>query len=441
VTRETERLIKAGRAAGECFLKLETAARQAAMRAAGLVLAAMLNADESDRCGPTLPCRCGGLARYVARREKTFVTVLGLLTLLRAYYFCDACEEGFCPRDRDLGLEGDSLSPAVIRMVGLVGATTSFAEGRDLLAELAGVSLTTKQVERTAEALGAEVAHDERERVEPEMRRPVPSTLYLGIDGTGVPMRSSEVEGRRGKQPDGKAKTREGKLCSIWSAESRDQNGVPTRDPGSATYTAAIESAATKDTDDELSAFAQRVWREAERRRFTSAERQAVLGDGAAYNWKIADELFPKAIKILDRFHAKERLFKVGRALFGPDPKQYHFWVSARCEELDAGDIPTLLERLNVHIEKHPEVADAIHYFDNNRDKMRYAEFHAAGLSTSSGVLEAGCKTVIGARLKRAGMHWTVNGGNSIMALRSAYLSGRLESFYDRRSAPHRTAA
>ena len=109
--------------------------------------------------------------------------------------------------------------------------------------------------------------------------------MYLGLDGTGVPVRPAEVEGRRGKQPDGSAKTREAKLATVWTAEGRDNKGRPQRDPGSVSYNAAVESAASHDTDPLSSAFVQRVYREdreAIRRGFDTAARRVVIGDGAA---------------------------------------------------------------------------------------------------------------------------------------------------------------
>jgi len=161
-------------------------------------------------------CGCGQAARYAGRHDKTFESVLGALTLSRAYDHCAACETGFCPRDRALGLEGGSLSPGVLRMVGRVGAMVSFEEGHELLTELAGVDVPTKQVERAAEALGREVAEDEQHVVDPLLlEEPVASTLYLGMDGTGVPVRKQELVDRPGKQPDGSAKTREVKLCGL----------------------------------------------------------------------------------------------------------------------------------------------------------------------------------------------------------------------------------
>jgi len=278
------------------------AARREALRVAGLAVARRVNADESDHSGSSLPCpRCQGQARYAGRRQKVFTTVLGEMTLSRAYYYCDRCAAGFCPRDRALSVEQVSLSPHVLRMVGIVGARVSFQEGHQLLRELAGITVATKDVERHAECLGSQIVDDERHVREPDSGGALPPTLYMGLDGTGVPMRASELVGRSGKQPDGSSKSREVKLVTIWSAEGRDPEGIPVRDEGSVTYSAAIESAASRDTDKELSEFAQRVSREAARRRFEQAPRRVILGDGAPWIWNLATELFPRAIQIVDR--------------------------------------------------------------------------------------------------------------------------------------------
>src|SRR4249919_2335361 len=180
------------------------------------------------------------------------------------------------------------------------------------------VAVDAKQVERTAEALGKEIAEDERVHSEPPDFLALPRTLYLGMDGTGIPLRAEELVGRTGKQPDGSAKTGEVKLCTIWSAEALDEEGTPIRDEGSVTYSAALESACALDTAAARSPFAQRVWREATRRRFSQAPRTVVLGDGALWIWNIADDQFPEATQIVDRYHAKEYLSDLGKALYGP---------------------------------------------------------------------------------------------------------------------------
>ena len=382
---------------------------------------------------PTLLCACGQAGRYAGRRDKTFTTALGELTLSRAYYHCERCAGGFCPRDRALGMPEASLSPAATRMVGKSASMVSFAESSELLHELAGLAVDAKQVERTAEALGREIAADERAVVEPTA--PLAPTMYLGMDGTGVPMRGSELDGRQGKQPDGSAKTREVKLVTVWSAEGRDDKGTPVRDAGSVSYSAAIESAATRDTDKTLSDFAQRVDREARRRGFDQAQRRAVLGDGAPWIWNIADEQFPGAAQIVDLFHAKGHLWDVAKAIYGAGSDLGEQWAKQRRDELDEGKIDSVLTALRVHADANDEARKCLGYVTANRHRMRYPDFRAQGLCISTGVVEAGCKTVVGTRLKRAGMHWTVAGADAIVALRCCVLSGRFEDFWERRSA------
>jgi len=408
------------------------AARRQALHLAARALEQRLNADTSDHSGAELACRCGAQAQYRGRHRKTFESVLGPLHLERAYYHCAKCEGGFCPRDRLLQLGEFSLTPGVLRMVGGAAALVSFEESSALLHELAGVDVNAKQVERAAEALGAEIAAYERTCL--ERTGEIAPTLYLGLDGTGVPMRASELAGQKGKQPDGSAKTHEAKVIAIWSAESRDAEGRPVRDKGSVSYSSALESAAVLDTDWKRSDVAERVLREATRRGFTEAPRCATLGDGAPWIWNTSTELFPQAIQILDRFHAKEHLSNVGKIIYGADNPMGKKWIQRRYEQLDDGQIDPLLQALSRHAAQHDEARKCADYVRRNRQRMRYAEFHAQGLCTSTGVLEAGCKLVIGTRLKRGGMHWTEYGANAIIALRCCKLSARFEDFWEYRA-------
>ena len=332
---EVAALLGPRRADAQDFEALEQALRRRALGLAAQALAQYFNADDADHSDSTVACACGGKARYAGRRPKTFTTLLGPLTLERAYYHCDACRTGVCPRDRALGLHATSLSPGVLRMVGLAASDFSFAAASDLLWELAAVRVETKQVERAAEALGREVAADERAVAE-TVPSPAP-TMYLGLDGSGVPVRPTEVEGRRGKQPDGSAKTREVKLATVWTAETRDKAGRPVRDRGSVSYNAAVESAASRDTDPQPAAFAQRAYREAIRRGFDSAAQRVVIGDGAAWIWNLAAEHFPGAIEIVDIYHAKQHLCDVAKAIYGPGTDLADRWASDRRAELDAG--------------------------------------------------------------------------------------------------------
>ncbi len=247
-----------------------------------------------------------------------------------------------------------------------------------------------------AEALGREIDDDERAVVVSE--RPAASTMYLGLDGTGVPVRKEAVEGRAGKQPgDGTAKTREVKLVTVWTAETRNKEGRPMRDPGSVTYSAV---------------FAQHTRREVERSCFVQAERCVVLGDGAPWIWGPADEMLHGAVK-----------------------ECAEAWTQARWDELAEGRLDDLLAALRLHAGRCEEARKCGEYVDRNRNRMQYKAFRASGLCVGSGVVEAGCKITVGTRMKRAGMHWTITGTNAILALRCCYLSGRFEDFWERRSA------
>ncbi len=309
-----------------------------------------------------------------------------------------ATQEWILPRDRAPRLELFSLTPGVLRMTGSTAALVSFEESSSLLHELAGVKVSISQVQRAAETLGEAIAADECLCV--DRMGEIAPTMYLGMDGTGVPMRPAEVADRVGKQLDGSAKTREAKVVTVWTAESRDEAGKPVRDPGSITYSAAIESAAALDTSIKRSGLAERC----EKRR---------------------GEASPKRPDARCRYHAKEALHRTAQSIFGATSAEAQPWATARCTELDDGKLQAIIRALRPHIDSCNEAAKCTTYIIRNRRRMRYPKFHAEGLCTSTGVLEAGCKVAIGTRLKRAGMHWSISGANAIIALRCAKLSGR----------------
>lgn len=332
------------------------------------------------------------------------------------------------PKDRDLDVEGQSVSAGVRRMIARVAGELSFASSRQLLSLLANVDVSVKQVERVALRVGRQIMEHERENVEAGSCDA--TTMYMGVDGTGVPVVPRESEGRGGRQADGTSKTREMKLAVVWTAETLDDEGRPQADPGSSTYNAAIESASAKDTDRLPSAFARRVGREALRRGFHDAERQVVIGDGARWIWNLSAEMFPRAIEIVDVWHAKEKLHDVSKAIYGTDSDLARPWAEKRCRELDDDDVEAVVNELRRHAKRCQLAEQAIGYFSRNRERMRYRRFRRQGLCVSSGIVEAGCKDTVGARLKRSGMRWSVNGANAIAALRCYVKGGQFDDYW-----------
>ena len=421
---------------------MEEACRQTALSVAANTLEGVLNRDLSDGESRDRPCPCGGRALLKGRLPKTVQSILGPLRLFRAYYHCAACNTGFCPRDRALGVEETAYTPAALRKIGLVAATVSFEESSELLLSLAGLRVPAKQVEREAEALGAEMIADEADVSDPEPGPAAPpERMYMGWDGTGVPMRREAVAGRPGKQEDGSSKTREAKLCLTWTASRTDWRGVPVRDEGSVRYAGGLLTASCRDTETTPSDFARLALRESRRTGFETAKTQVILGDGAPWIWNTASEHFPKALQIVDLFHAKEHLSTVAKAIFDPKTPDYTLWVQARHEELEEGRFDTLIAALSVYKNRFPEARHCIGYLETNRERMDYPGFRDRGFCVSSGVVEAGCKRIVGARLKRGGMHWSENGANAIIALRNCKLSGRFEGFFERRCQRRASAA
>jgi hypothetical protein len=400
--------------------------------------AAMLSqflAGDTGYRGHTVDCGAGHRAVFVAYRSKNLDTVLGLVNLDRAWYHCSECGHGFAPRDAELGLRGASLSPGLQRMVARVGAAQPFAKGAGMLAELAGVELTTKRVERSAEASGRTVAATIETGAKAVLAGQVvplgPSTpvdkLYVAMDGTGVPTIPADTRGRVGKGPDGRAGTREVKLGCLFTQTSLDEKGRPVRDPASSSYVATFDPAEQ---------FGSLVYAEARRRGSGHAAQVIVLGDGAPWIWNQAGLHFPGAIEIVDLYHAREHLHALG-TLMAPVLEDAPGWLADRLAELDRGDVAGVLgasRSLTVPASMAQEVAKSLGYFETNQDRMRYARFRSLGLFVGSGAVEAGCRAVVAQRLKLSGMRWGVSGATGIVTLRCQEASGRWEEIWE---SPH----
>ena len=164
-----------------------------------------------------------------------------------------------------------------------------------------------------------------------------------------------------------------------------------------------------------------------------------VLGDGAIWIWNLAMEQFPGAILIVDFYHASEHLHKLSRILFPSDEAARRAWTTSAVDLLDRGEIESLVAVVRSLVSERPESAEKLNteaeYFERNAAKMRYPDFRAQGLFIGSGVIEAGCKTVIGSRLKQSAMFWTVQGDNRIIALRCCRISGKFEDFWEQAHA------
>jgi hypothetical protein len=351
---------------------------------------------------------------------------------------CSHCHAGQFPADVELDIEHTEFSPGVRRMQAVVGQEAPFDHGRQQLKLLAGLETTTKAVERTAEAIGGSIAAQEQVEIQRAIQLDLPIVvgepipiLYVQMDGTGVPVVKKETLGRKGKTDGQPAHTREVKLGCVFTQTGWDDAGYAIRDPESTTYTGAIETAEE---------FGKRIYLEAWNRGWSRAAKKVVMGDGAEWIWNLAEPYFPGAIQIVDLFHARQHLWDLARRLHPNDEVTQKLWIKVHQRRLlDKGKIEKLVSALRSIHSSNLEVAEKIRieadYFERNAERMRYPNFRRQHLFVGSGVIEAGCKTVIGSRLKQSGMFWTVKGANSIIALRCCHLNGRFENYWENRRA------
>ena len=417
---------------------LEMAVRSAMHRAGAGALSELLQFPAPAAEQRSLACGCGHEAHYRELRTKPVLTAVGTVTVSRPYYLCPRCHTGQFPIDVELDIENTEFSPGVRRMQALVGQDAPFDHGREQIQLLAGLEVTTKAVERTAEAIGDDIAHDQRQEMQRAVQldlpivvgQPVP-ILYVQMDGTGVPVVKKETEGRKGKTEGQPAHTREAKLGCVFTQTSWDKKGYPIRDPDSTTYAGAIETAEE---------FGKRLCVEAWKRGWSRAVKKVVIGDGAEWIWNLADPYFPGAVQIVDLYHARQHLWDLARRLYPNDDAEQKAWIKVHQKRLlDKGKIEKLVVALRSIQSTNSELLEKVRteadYFERNTERMRYPKFRRQHLFVGSGVIEAGCKTVIGSRLKQSGMFWTVRGANAILALRCCHLNGRMEDYWEARRA------
>lgn len=358
-------------------------------------------------------------------RAKNLQTLFGTIAVRRDYFYHPESQTGRFPLDQALGLV-HSFSPALVRLASRAAAKEGYeSASQDLLVQ-SGVAIEGRQIQRLVNFVAPAVAA-QLEAGSPVRADPIP-ILYAEVDGTGVPMVARELAGRPGKQEDGSAQTREVKLGAVFTQTQTDAEGLPVRDHESTTYVGSFESAPN---------FGTRIRAEALRRGLGRAAKVVFIGDGAAWIWELARVNFPKAILILDLYHALERLQALGEGLYGQDTpwaaRMQQTWAALLKSDQIDDVIAAARRRLHdLGPQLHETLEKQIAYFEHHRDKMRYQTYREQGLFYGSGVIEGGCRAVVGQRLKESGMFWTETGATSVLPLRVALKSLRWDECWDR---------
>jgi len=410
-------------ATGQSVLQVEGLIRTAIFKQAADIVGYLLQAAADRIDANYRPAR--GQTRK-GRESLTVQCLFGAFALQRDYYYSSATG-GFYPVDAALGLE-TGHTPALVRLACLEGADeTGFQKAERHLWETGGIRLQARQIQRLVQRVGpAAQAWQQREYVpaQADNKSPVP-IMYVSADGSGVPMRKEELEGRSGKQVDGTAKTRQAYLGCVFTQHGTDEKGRPVRDWASTTYISSM---------DDIEAFGAMLRWETLRRGLAFARHVVFLVDGASGLERMGRICFKDAVQIVDFFHALEHAGRVLVVLLGsklhPDYERRRGQWAKRLLKNGVQRLIDDTRKECVGKTQTEAVEKELNYFVDNVNRMQYRTFRQQGYFIGSGVIEAGCKTVIGARCKQSGMFWGLTGAENILALRCINSSQRDESFW-----------
>lgn len=397
--------------------------------------------------------QCGHRQRFVGNRPRQVLTLLGKITIHRGYYQCmgneqheERCQRGEAPFDACWGLGAQQSSPGVQQAVSYLAAHLTNEGVAEAISRVLPLSISPRQVSHVSQPIGEAYGRWEEQQMQELERQAMHKhtcqteqqeqqaeripRVYVEMDGVFARMRRGSVSLEKTEQEREGDVYREVKVGAVFVGEAgRERStlvpGVFVDTPGPIQYTARRSSA--EDFAPYLLALAHRVG-------VARAAQVVVLGDGAKWIWRIAEEQFPGAVQIVDEYHARQHVWEVARAAFVEDASPCSRWAESVITHLSEGRIEEVIaaiERLSPltpapgKTRSVPEIE--AEYFRRNAQRMRYPAFRKQGMHVGSGIAEAACKTVVSTRTKRSGMRWTPAGLDAILALRTAALNGEFD--------------
>jgi hypothetical protein len=417
---------------------------------------------------------CGHVQQLVSYRPRQLLTLLGKITFKRAYYQCclpadeqghkqgeeaeadnvPACTHGEAPADARWGLQGQRSTAGVQQAVSYLCASSTLEEAAKTFSRLLPLEMSARQALNLLEPVGQALQEQEEEQMQTLWQQASqPCTLsseacaskpesierlYIELDGVLARLRRGSVameEQERKRKGDVYREVKVGAVFEASRGPHRSQlaPGVFVDQAEQKHYVARRSKAED---------FGKLLYTLAVKHGLQQAQQLVVLGDGAAWIWRLAGEHFSSAVQIVDIYHAREHVCKIARAVFGPNTPAASAWAEQASRLLEEGKIEELVEEIVVLPSVPPEAGTTRSvpeierdYFISNAARMRYPAFRAQGMQIGSGIVEASCKMVVSTRAKRTGMRWTPAGLDAVLALRTAVLNGTYDAFCEQH--PH----
>ena len=390
---------------------METAVKELVNSLGKQLLQRLVERQPNGYQGSSIACRCGNSMKFVQHRKRDIHTILGWITVKRAYYHCSSCGATVAPYDRDSGIGSEQLSPAMAESCCLLAVDDSFQQVSRKIEALFGQYVCDDTIKEVVHQVGSKVVMQQDRHLSsfladkqfPLPEESKPDRLYIAVDGTTV------------HETDGWHEAKVG--CIFWQDGRFEEHKR---------YVGRFDYSQN---------FGWHVWLEACKCGYREASEVIYLGDGSPWIRTEFHRHFSKATFIIDWYHACEHIWDCGKDLFGQGTKATENWVKKRKDLLWDGWTKKLLDDLNEQREKYrgvkrKAIEALIRYISTNEEQMRYDVFRAKGYKIGSGAVEGACKNVVGKRLKQSGMIWSRVGSSATLALRITWLNDRWEKLW-----------
>jgi hypothetical protein len=415
--------------------EMEGKIREGLLRIGQFLLGAWLRLQEGAYPVREIPCPCGGQAQYQSKREGQLLTLLGRVPYKRGYYLCGQCHRGTYPLDEHLGLRPGEMSAELESLLGMTGASLTFAKGSELFERLTLVGVSPQSMDKATQNMGEEVLRVEEEwkqasadglALRAQERAPKEGRLYGTLDATKVHTHE--------RKDDEDAGWRDLKV-GAWFVSDAPPPDSPQEDwdihARQISYYCDITDAKS---------FGQLLWATGIQRKALQARELIFLGDAAEWIWNLVREHFPHAIQIVDWFHAAEHLSLLAKAVF-QKPEQHKAWLEKVRGWLWQGHVQDVIFACEHLSEQgHALALQTATYFRHNAVRMDYATYRQRGYQIGSGTIESGCKQLGIQRMKVPGATWNVEGARLTAKARAALLSNQWDTLADRREYLPRVA-
>ena len=412
-----------------------------------LRLAAEKGAQKKADSTPPVCPECGkALSRVTHGHARSFECKFGSLTIKRSRGYCTRCRKWRFPADTALGLEETAgYSPRVQEMAALLASKMPVSEASLVLEHLTGVKLPPATLDREARRQGErarQVRQQEDERACQVNSQPVqpelvlePYQMIIQLDAWNIRERDgwgrTEALRKLGQEPERWHWVYTG-TCFRLDHRGKTAGGRP-----------VISERGFVATREGIDGLREQLHAEALRRGLGQAAGVLVIGDGAMWIWRLADDRFGEARQRLDFYHAVQHLAAVGRALFAEDQAQLKSWLRPLAHQLKHQSSVKVVAQLEEILAQLPAGAAAeavgkeVNYFHEHRDRMDYRAAGRRGEPIGSGAVESTCRQTQ-CRFKRPGQYWSRQGDEALLCLETFWRNDRWHLLFPhhRRVAP-----